>query len=48
MLQFMWWVVHDGQNFSEGLEYGKLPASVVTLNEATLRSVTYNGQSLVS
>ncbi len=40
----LWWMIHDGQSFANGLYYAPLPASVVTLNEATLNSITYNGQ----
>jgi phosphate transport system substrate-binding protein len=45
---FLWWAVHDGQQFNEGLQYAKLPPSVVELNERTLRSLRHQGQALVS
>ncbi len=47
VVNFMWWCVHDGQQYSESLLYPKLPTEVVTLNEAILRSITYNGQSII-
>jgi phosphate transport system substrate-binding protein len=47
LVDFLWWAVHDnGQSFSSGLYYAPLPASVVSLDEATLNSITYNGVAL--
>jgi ABC-type phosphate transport system substrate-binding protein len=46
IVQYMWYVVHDGQQLSTNLQYATLPANVVTINEATIRSITYNGQTL--
>ena len=46
LVQFMWWVVHDGQQLSPTLAYAQLPTNVVTIDEATIRSITFNGQSL--
>jgi phosphate transport system substrate-binding protein len=46
LVQFLWYVVHGGQDLAPGLSYAQLPANVVTINEATIRSITYNGQQL--
>jgi phosphate ABC transporter phosphate-binding protein len=46
LVQFLWYVVHDGQAFGPDLEYAPLPSNVVQLNEATIRSITFNGQTL--
>ncbi len=47
LVDFLWWAVHDkGQSFSSGLYYAPLPASVVSLDEVTLNSITYNGVAL--
>jgi phosphate ABC transporter phosphate-binding protein len=44
LIDFLWWAVHDdGQIFAEQLSYAPLPGSVVSLNEATLESITYKG-----
>ncbi len=43
LVQFLWWMVHDGQNLAQGLAYAKLPSNVVTVNEATINSITFNG-----
>jgi hypothetical protein len=46
LVQFIWWVVHDGQNLSPGLAYAQLPSSVVQIDETTIKSITFNGQTL--
>ena len=47
LIGFLWWAVHEeGQSFSDDLYYAPLPQSVVELNEATLESITYKGQTL--
>jgi phosphate ABC transporter phosphate-binding protein len=46
LVQFLWYVVHDGQDLSAGLEYAPLPSNVVAIDEATLQSITFNGQPL--
>lgn len=47
LVDFLWWAVHDnGQSYSSGLYFAPLPASVVSLDETTLNSITYNGIAL--
>ena len=46
LVQFLWWVVHDGQNLSPSLAYAQLPSSVVQIDETTIKSITFNGQTL--
>jgi phosphate transport system substrate-binding protein len=46
LVQFLWWVVHDGQQNAPGLEYAQLPANVVKIDEAAIQSITFNGQNL--
>jgi phosphate ABC transporter phosphate-binding protein len=46
LVKFLWWVVHDGQQYSPGLWYVQLPANVVQTNEATIQSITFDGQHL--
>lgn len=45
-IQFLWWVVHDGQELAPSLQYVPLPSSVVKIDEATIQSITFNGQHL--
>ncbi len=47
LVEFLWWVVHDGQSYASDLYYVPLPPSVVAHNEATIRLITYNGQQLL-
>jgi phosphate transport system substrate-binding protein len=47
LVQYLWYVVHDGQSLSPSLAYAPLPANVVTLDETTLRSITFNGHTLI-
>jgi phosphate transport system substrate-binding protein len=46
LVQFLWYVVHDGQDLAPGLSYAKLPANVVQIDETTISSITFNGQTL--
>ncbi|MEM2098429.1 MAG: phosphate ABC transporter substrate-binding protein PstS [Candidatus Bathyarchaeia archaeon] len=48
LVDFIWYVVHEGQQFAAGLQYAALPANLISINEATLRSITYNGQTLIT
>ncbi len=46
LVKFLWWVIHDGQQYSEALVYVQLPSAVQSLNEATLGAITFNGQAV--
>ncbi len=46
IVEFIWYVVHDGQQLAPALEYAPLPSNVVALDEATIQSITFNGQTL--
>jgi phosphate transport system substrate-binding protein len=46
IVQFLWYVVHSGQDLAPGLAYAQLPSNVVAIDEATIRSITFNGQTL--
>jgi phosphate ABC transporter phosphate-binding protein len=48
IVDFIWYVVHEGQQFAAPLQYATLPANLVQINEATLKSITYNGQTIIS
>jgi phosphate transport system substrate-binding protein len=37
---FLWWVTHDGQQFSEKLLYAPLPAALVQKDEAQIKKMT--------
>jgi phosphate transport system substrate-binding protein len=46
LVQFLWYVVHDGQQLAPSLAYAQLPSNVVQVDEATIQSITFNGQQL--
>lgn len=47
LVNFLWWAVHAGQSYSASLAYVSLPAAVVTIDETSISSLTFNGQALV-
>ncbi|MFZ3059576.1 MAG: phosphate ABC transporter substrate-binding protein PstS [Candidatus Methanoperedens sp.] len=47
LAEYLWWVVHEGQNYSSELLYVPLPNEVVSLNEKTIKLMNYNGQPLI-
>lgn len=46
LVQFLWYVIHDGQQLGPALEYASLPTNVVQIDEASIQSITFNGQQL--
>jgi phosphate transport system substrate-binding protein len=46
LVQYIWYVVHDGQQLAPALEYAPLPTNVVQIDETTIHSITFNGQQL--
>jgi phosphate transport system substrate-binding protein len=46
VVSFFTWVVNSGQNAGSKLGYPPLPANVVQLDDATLKTITYNGTPL--
>lgn len=44
LVNFLWWAVHDGQQFTTPLGFIPLPRSVVTRLEPTLRALTVQGR----
>lgn len=48
LTRFLWWAVHEGQVYNEGLLYGTLPQPVVQKAEALIRSLRYEGQPLMN
>ena len=47
LLEWLWWATHDGQRFANSLGYATLPAPVVTLIEARLKTVTSGGRPIL-
>jgi phosphate transport system substrate-binding protein len=47
LANFLAWAMRDGQELAAGLDYARLPAPIVTVNEAALHTLTAGGKSLV-
>jgi phosphate transport system substrate-binding protein len=47
LADFIDWAIHDGQAYADDLDYAKLPAAVVKLNEASLHLLTAGGKKLL-
>lgn len=47
LVNLMWWLIHDGQQYAKPLEYSPLPDAAVKKAEAILKSVTYNGTPIL-
>lgn len=47
LAEFLWWAIHDGQQFAPELDYAPLPEAVVKQLEQTLLGLTYNGEPLL-
>jgi phosphate ABC transporter phosphate-binding protein len=47
LVAFLWWATHDGQLYAPQLHYVPLPSSVVTVDEATLHTITFDGKALL-
>jgi phosphate ABC transporter phosphate-binding protein len=48
LANFLWWAIHDGQSYSSALIYVPLPANIVSADEQLLRSLTFQGQQLIT
>lgn len=46
LVDFLWFVVHNGQSLSASLNYVALPQTVVAIDETSIKSITFNGQAL--
>ncbi len=46
VVSFLWWAVNSGQQAGVNLGYIPLPSNVVSLDDTTIKSITYNGVPL--
>jgi phosphate transport system substrate-binding protein len=46
LVNFLWWMLHEGQQGAPALHYAPLPKEVVAREEAALAAITYDGQPL--
>ncbi len=47
MLKLIQWMIHDGQQYSGALNYAPLSPAAVTVGDAILKSVTYDGKPIL-
>jgi phosphate transport system substrate-binding protein len=43
----LWWMTHEGQKFTEPLHYAPLPLEALIKAEKNIKSMTYNGESIL-
>jgi phosphate transport system substrate-binding protein len=48
LVKLLWWMLHEGQQIAEPMQYAPIPSSAVTKGEQILRSVVYNGAPLLT
>lgn len=46
LVDFIWWGIHDGEQFAKDLQYAPLPPEIVKRAEAKINSITANGKAL--
>ena len=46
LVDFLWWGIHDGENFAKELQYAPLPDDIVKRAEAKIGSITSGGAAL--
>jgi len=47
LVQLLYWMIRDGQQFSAALHYAPLSDATVTVGENLLKSITYKGQPIL-
>lgn len=46
LAEFLWWALHNGQEYNEQMYYARLPEEAVETAEKIVRSMTFKGQPL--
>jgi phosphate transport system substrate-binding protein len=46
LVDFLWWGIHDGENFAKDLQYAPLPAEIVKRTETKINSITSGAKPL--
>ncbi|MBK5269873.1 MAG: substrate-binding domain-containing protein, partial [Bacteroidia bacterium] len=47
LMKLLWWNIHMGQQYCEGLNYAPLSSSALSVAENILKSATYNGKPIL-
>jgi phosphate transport system substrate-binding protein len=48
LAEFLQWAMEEGQQYAAPLDYAPLPAGAVAINQEAIRSLTFQGKSLVA
>jgi phosphate transport system substrate-binding protein len=43
LTNWLWWCTHQAQSYAPALHYVEIPPAVIIINEASLRSITFDG-----
>ena len=46
LVDFLWWGIHEGEQFAKDLNYAPLPPEIVTRAEAKINSIVSGGKPL--
>ncbi|MGN6674249.1 MAG: hypothetical protein ACTHMA_13170 [Thermomicrobiales bacterium] len=44
LTRLLWWGLHEGQAYNEGLDYAKVPDTFIAKEEQFIQQITVNGQ----
>jgi phosphate transport system substrate-binding protein len=44
LTNWIWWGTHQAQSYAPALHYVEIPPAVIAINEASLRSITFDGE----
>jgi len=47
LVNLLWWMTHEGQEYTEPLDYAPLPAEASGKAERIIKSITYNGSQVL-
>jgi phosphate transport system substrate-binding protein len=48
LVKLLWWMLHEGQQVAEPMQYAPIPKNAVAKGEQILRSIVYNGAPLLT
>ena len=46
IVNFLWWVINNAQSAGTSIGYIPLPANVVAIDDATIKTITYDGTGI--
>lgn len=47
LVKLLWWMTHEGQKYTKPLHYAPLPQQAIVKAERIIKSITYNGKSIL-